>query len=112
MDPKSWIICKVEIALMGSEKNWFLVCYDVRSPKRWAKVYKKLKGRGEHIQLSIFRVYQTKIQLEALKLELQKCMEDEDDLLIIRLCDGCAQKVIDTRGEKKWKEPVSLFEII
>jgi CRISPR-associated protein Cas2 len=97
---------------MGAEKNWHLVCYDVRNPKRWAKVYKKLKGRGEHLQYSIFRVNMTKTQLEELRFELKKAMSEEDDLLIVRLCERCAQRVIDTRGEEKWQEPVPLFEIL
>jgi len=97
---------------MGMEKHWHLVCYDVRCPKRWAKVYKKLKGRGEHLQYSIFRVNMTKTQLEALRFDLKKAMAEEDDLLIIRLCDSCAMRVIDSRGEEKWKEPIPPFEIL
>ncbi|MBF0502361.1 MAG: CRISPR-associated endonuclease Cas2 [Candidatus Riflebacteria bacterium] len=96
---------------MGAEKQWHLVCYDVRDPKRWRKVFKKLKGRGEHLQYSIFRVNLSVIQLEALRFELQKILAVEDDLMIIRLCDRCAQHVIDSRGEKKWQEPLPTFEV-
>jgi CRISPR/Cas system-associated endoribonuclease Cas2 len=54
----------------------------------------------------------TKTQLEELRFELKKAMSEEDDLLIVRLCERCAQRVIDTRGEEKWQEPVPLFEIL
>mgnify|MGYP001611669629 CR=1 FL=1 len=112
MDGKRRLVCQVENTLMGMEKHWHLVCYDVRDPKRWSKVFKKLKGCGERLQLSIFRVSATRTQLEQLRFELKKVMAAEDDLMIIRLCDSCAQRVIDSRGEEKWKEPTPMFEII
>jgi CRISPR-associated protein Cas2 len=96
---------------MGEEKNWHLVCYDIREPKRWAKVYKILKGSGDHIQLSIFRVYLTKTKLEALRWKLNKILVEDDSLMIVRLCAGCAQRVIDSRDEDRWKEPPSRFEV-
>jgi len=95
---------------MGAEKNWHLVCYDIRDPKRWAKVFKKLKGCGDHVQYSIFRVHASRTELESLRLSLDRCMDEEDDLLIVRLCDGCAQRVVDTRTKEGWKAP-QRFEI-
>lgn len=97
---------------MGAEKNWHLVCYDVRDPQRWAKVYKILKGTGEHMQLSVFRVHLSGTQLEKLRLDLKKVMEEDDDLMIIRLCDSCAKRVIDTRNESVWKEQAPGFEVV
>ena len=96
---------------MGAEKHWHLVCCDIRDQRRWAKVYKTLKGTGDHLQLSIFRVHLSKDQLEKLRLDLDKVMDDEDSLMIARLCDSCAKRVIDSRGESIWKEPVPGFEI-
>jgi len=96
---------------MGQEKHWHLVCYDIRDPKRWRKAYKKLKGRGDRIQYSIFRVHATRTQLENLRLALRQVMADEDDVMIVRLCPGCAQRVIDTRGKDGWIESPSSFEV-
>uniref|UniRef100_A0A7V4G655 CRISPR-associated endoribonuclease Cas2 n=1 Tax=Desulfobacca acetoxidans TaxID=60893 RepID=A0A7V4G655_9BACT len=96
---------------MGEEKHWHLVCYDIRNPKRWAKAYKILKGCGDHLQLSIFRVRLTKTKLAALRWRLAKILEDEDSLLIVRLCPGCAQRVVDSRGEDNWRRPDPRFEI-
>jgi CRISPR-associated protein Cas2 len=96
---------------MGEEKHWHLVCYDIRDPKRWAKAYKILKGCGDHLQLSIFRVNVTKTKLAALRWRLAKILEDEDSLLIVRLCSGCAQRVIDSRGDDKWRQPDQKFDI-
>jgi CRISPR-associated protein Cas2 len=95
---------------MGAEKHWHLVCYDIRDHHRWARIYKLLKGTGEHPQLSIFRVHLSVKQLEKLRLDLENFMEDEDDLLIVRLCDSCAKRVIDSR-EFIWKEPMPGFEV-
>lgn len=95
---------------MGN-RHWHLVCYDIRDQKRWAKVFKILKGRGEHLQYSIFRVRANKTQLESLRWKLSKILTDEDDLMIIRLCPTCSQRVIDSRGEDKWKKPPKAFEI-
>jgi CRISPR-associated protein Cas2 len=96
---------------MGEEKHWHLVCYDIRDSKRWAKAYKILRGRGDHLQYSIFRVEITKVQLESLRWELSKVLVEDDDLMIVRLCPGCAQRVIDSRGEEKWKALPIQFEI-
>ena len=96
---------------MAENRHWHLVCYDIRDQKRWAKIFKLLKGRGEHLQYSIFRVRLNKTQLEALRWELEKVIADEDDLMIARLCPTCAKRVIDSRDESKWKEPTPAFEI-
>jgi len=96
---------------MADEKHWYLVCYDIRHPKRWYRTFKILKGCGEHLQYSIFRVQMNKTRLEALRWELSKVLEEEDDLMIVRLCPSCAQRVIDTRGTDQWKEPPPRFEI-
>ncbi len=97
---------------MSEDFHWHLVCYDIRDQKRWAKAYKILKGRGEHLQYSIFRVRANKTQLESLRLELSKILdEEEDDLMIARLCPTCAKRVIDSRGEDHWKKPPLAFEI-
>ncbi|MDD3580797.1 MAG: CRISPR-associated endonuclease Cas2 [Desulfobacca sp.] len=96
---------------MGEEKHWHLICYDIRDPKRWAKAYKTLKGCGDHLQLSIFRVHLTRTKLASLRWKLSKILEDEDSLLIVRLCPSCAQRVIDSTGTEKWVEPDSKYEI-
>jgi CRISPR-associated protein Cas2 len=96
---------------MNPEKHWHLVCYDIRDQKRWAKVFKILKGYGEHLQYSIFRVRMSKTQLEKLRWQLTEVMDEEDDLMIVRLCPSCAKRVIDSRDEEKWKKETPSFEV-
>ncbi len=96
---------------MGAEKHWYLVCYDIRDQKRWRKAYKKLKGCGNRLQYSIFRMNLSRTQMESLQWEIENILTDEDDLMIVRLCQGCAQRVHDSRIENDWKKPVPKFEI-
>ena len=96
---------------MSDDENWHLVCYDIRDPKRWYRAFKILKGCGERLQYSIFRIQMNKTRLEALRWELCKILTEEDDLMIIRLCPGCARRIIDTRKDETWDKPASKFEI-
>ena len=97
---------------MGAEKHWYLVCYDIRDQKRWRKVYQKLKGSGERLQYSIFRLNLSRTQMESLRWEVEKILTDDDDLMVVRLCQGCAQRISDSRADVDWKKPVPKFEII
>lgn len=97
---------------MGAEQHWHLVSYDIRDDRRWRRVYKILNGRGERIQYSVFRVRMSRTQLEELRWELGKILTEEDDLMIVRLCQGCAQRVTDSRGEEAWKKAPPRFEIL
>lgn len=97
---------------MADERHWHLVSYDIRDDKRWRRAYKILKGRGERVQYSVFRIRMNRTQLEELRWALRKVMDDEDDLMIVRLCPGCAQRVIDSRGEDEWKKPPPTFEVL
>ena len=96
---------------MGAEKYWYLVCYDIRDQKRWRKVYKKLKGCGERLQYSIFRLHLSRTQMESLRREVEGVLTDEDDLMIARLCQSCAHRICDSRSEIDWKNAPPKFEI-
>lgn len=97
---------------MAEDRHWYLVCYDIRDQKRWSKTFKTLKGRGEHLQYSIFRLRMNKTQLEALRWDLSNILTEEDDLMIVRLCPSCAQRVLDSRGNEKWTQAPAPFEVL
>ena len=97
---------------MASDKHWHLLTYDVRDPKRWAKVFKLLKGRGDHVQYSVFRLHLSRTQLEELRWRLEDAMTGEDDLLIVRLCNSCAKRVIDSREDMEWGASPPGYEIL
>jgi CRISPR-associated protein Cas2 len=94
------------------ERRWYLVSYDVRDPKRWRKVYERVRGNAERVQFSVFRMYCTKTDLEQLRFDLAKLMESEDDLLVIHLCPGCARRVVDTSTKTSWDEERKRIEIL
>jgi CRISPR-associated protein Cas2 len=94
-----------------SEKRWYLVSYDVRHPKRWRKAYKKLSGRGEWLQYSLFRCRMTETEKEALRWELEQILTAEDDLMFVHLCASCATRIQHRGNEKDWSPP-ERFEIV
>ena len=56
---------------MAEERLWYLICYDIRDPKRWRQCFKLLKGYGMAMQYSIFRCRLTRRQLERMRWELE-----------------------------------------
>ncbi len=74
---------------MAEAKNWYLICYDIRCPKRWRKAYKLLQGYGDRVQYSIFRCWLSQRSREKLRWELEKVLVAEDSLLLIRLSNQC-----------------------
>lgn len=97
-------------------RRWHLVGYDVRDAKRLRKVAKCLEGYGERVQYSLFRCRLDATSREKLRFELAEIMENEDDLLIVPLCDGCAGKVAEhssgRHDDGDWSEPAPTFEIL
>jgi CRISPR-associated protein Cas2 len=57
----------------------YLVCYDITDPKRLARVYKFMRGKGIHLQYSVFYCTLTWPQLLALKENLSHLIDEEDD---------------------------------
>ncbi len=81
----------------------YLVCYDITEPRRLARVYKLMKGRGLHIQYSVFHCSLTWPNLLELKDKLNSLIDEkEDDLRIYPLpaeekviVMGCGDRVPD-----------------
>lgn len=99
------------VALM-SDKGWYLVSYDIRDPKRWRAAYKQLQGRGERIQYSLFRCRFTRREMEKLRWELEKILDEEDDLMFVYLCPRCAGRVDERGGKGDWAQPPETFEVL
>lgn len=97
-----------------SQKLWHLISYDIRDPKRLRKVAKKLEGYGTRLQLSVFRCRLDHEGLEKLHWELHQIMTNEDDLLVIPLCQTCSEKVPEhsTGDQSTWSGPPSTFQIV
>ena len=67
-------------------RRCYLVCYDIRSPKRWRQVFKIMKGHGEHWQLSVFFCVLKAIDRVRMQGQLEEAMNlDDDQAMIIDL---------------------------
>lgn len=67
-------------------RGLYLVCYDVcgqESDKRLRKVYKTMRGFGEHIQYSVFRCVLTDLQLARLEGALAEVIDHRKDQVMI-----------------------------
>jgi CRISPR-associated protein Cas2 len=64
-------------------RRCYLVCYDVRDPKRLRHVYKTLKGYGEHWQYSVFFCVLKDIDRVRLQGDLETEMNQKEDQVII-----------------------------
>ncbi len=60
----------------------FIVSYDVCEPKRLRKVFKVLRGYGDHLQLSVFRCELSKRELVELRAALGNVIHAGDDQVL------------------------------
>ena len=87
---------------MAENKHYYLICYDIRDPKRCRKAHKLLKGYGESIQYSIFRVRLNQRDREQLRWKLEQILADEDSLLIAGLCNRCVERIEACNRPEVW----------
>ena len=111
---RAHVRCLREHHTIMADKHWHLISYDIRDAKRLRHVARKLEGYGERVQYSVFRCRLNNLALEKLHWELNQLMGDEDDLLVIPLCDCCAGKVpIHSTGDQSsWAAPPPTFRIV
>jgi CRISPR-associated protein Cas2 len=95
-----------------SVRHWYLVSYDIRDDKRWRAAYKLLRGHGERVQYSLFRVCLNRTEVESLRWQLERILAAEDDLLVIHLCPRCAGQVEVRNSAESWDQPAVRFAIL
>ncbi|MEB2344212.1 MAG: CRISPR-associated endonuclease Cas2 [Deltaproteobacteria bacterium] len=77
-------------------RKLLIVTYDISNPKRLRKVFKAMKGFGQHLQLSVFRCDLTDMErFEMIGLLQGLIHHDEDQILLIDLgaSDGRTHRV-------------------
>lgn len=97
---------------MPEGRSWYLVCYDIRDPKRWRRCFRLLKGYGEGLQYSIFRCRLTGRQLERMRWEIERELAPEDSLMIAGLCNSCTSKLIARNTQAEWIEEKPRYSVI
>jgi len=60
----------------------YVVTYDICHAKRLRKVFKLMRGYGEHLQLSVFRCELSKRELVELRGELAKLINHAEDQVL------------------------------
>jgi CRISPR-associated protein Cas2 len=80
----------------------YLVAYDICDDKRLRKVFKTMRGYGDHLQYSVFECQLTAIDLSRLKSELGVIIHHtEDQVLFVNLgpAEGRGDRVISALGK-------------
>jgi CRISPR-associated protein Cas2 len=83
-------------------RNVFLVSYDICNDKRLRKVYKAMRGYGDHLQFSVFRCELSEREKAEMIAELSPIIDhDEDQVMIIDVgpADGRANVVFEALGK-------------
>lgn len=80
----------------------YLVCYDIADDKRLRKVYKAMRGWGDHLQFSVFECQLTKTDQVKMRAELSALIHHEQDqILFVELgpAEGRGDRVISAMGK-------------
>jgi CRISPR-associated protein Cas2 len=63
-------------------RHLFIVSYDISNRARWGKVYRTMKGFGEHLQLSVFQCDLTPTQKIRMVAALSDIINHEADQVV------------------------------
>jgi CRISPR-associated protein Cas2 len=80
----------------------YLVCYDIADEKRLRKVFKAMRGYGDHLQFSVFECQLTPMDLARCRNELSEIINhDLDQVLFVNLgpAEGRGDRVITALGK-------------
>jgi CRISPR-associated protein Cas2 len=80
----------------------YLVAYDICNDKRLRRVYKAMRGYGDHLQFSVFRCELSDRERAEMIAELSDLIaHDDDQVLIIDIgpADGRASLVFEAIGK-------------
>lgn len=86
-------------------RKWHVVAYDVCDDRRLRRVARVLCGYGERLQYSVFRCRLNAVELERLLWELESILAKEDRLLVMPLCQQCAEAIRGRSRAESWEIP-------
>jgi CRISPR-associated protein Cas2 len=64
-------------------RRCYLVTYDIRHPRRWRRVFRLMKGFGEHWQFSVFFCVLKDIDRVRMQTQLEEAMNLKEDQTVI-----------------------------
>jgi CRISPR-associated protein Cas2 len=82
-------------------RNSFLVSYDIADDKRWGRVYRIMRGCGDHLQYSVFECQFTPTDLVRCRHRLSEVIDHkQDQVLFVDLgpAEGRGDRVITAIG--------------
>ncbi len=82
-------------------RKTYIVCYDICDDKRLRKVFRIMKGYGDHLQYSVFECQLNAIDLAKCRHELSQAIKhSEDQVLFVDLgpSEGRGDRVISAIG--------------
>jgi CRISPR-associated protein Cas2 len=83
-------------------RSSYLVCYDISDDKRLKKVFKLMRGFGDHLQYSVFECQFTPADLVRCRESLRPIIKHtEDQVLFVNLgpAEGRGDRVITALGK-------------
>lgn len=82
-------------------RNIYVVCYDISNDQRLRRVYKIMRGFGQHIQFSVFRCeLSPRERIEMIAALTPVINHDEDQVLLVDIgpADGRGATVFQALG--------------
>lgn len=89
-------------------KIQYLICYDISDDFRWSKIFRLMKGKGTHLQYSVFYCFLNQKELAKIINEVRRMIDlKQDDVRIYPLLANFKCIVLG-RGDRT-PEGVDLF---
>ncbi len=63
-------------------RQTYIVSYDISDPKRLRKVFRTMRGYGDHVQLSVFRCELTETERVELRGRLSEVIHHREDQVL------------------------------
>ncbi len=63
-------------------RQTYIVSYDISDPKRLRRVFKTMRGYGDHLQLSVFRCELSKRELVEVRTKLAAIIHHTEDQVL------------------------------
>ena len=78
-------------------RQYVIVSYDIGDPKRWRKIFKLMKGYGDHVQYSVFICQLTDLQEAELKAKLEDAVHHKEDQVMFVKIGPVTRQQLDKR---------------